>query len=314
MNQEYNLVGMIRVLIKWKKYLIGVPIAATLLVGVYSFLYMDDYYMSYATFYPVNLALNDRRTMFNVNATNPIDFYGSKEDVNRILSISQSRPLQSYLVHKYNLAAHYKIDTTSRYWKTKVSKTLEKNYKAIKTEQNAVELSIYDTDPAIAAAMVNEALMLIDSMNKSTIYEANKQQVKLFTKQMQEQKTKVETYADTLADLGERYHISVKAGANGIELVEGNDYKAVQRYKAILVSQRNSMTELNNGTNIMEHIQASVDAQTNSLSIVTPAVVADRKEKPVRSLICITVFMITLIVSVFGVFAIERIEVLRKEI
>jgi hypothetical protein len=39
--------------------------------------------------------------------------------------------------------------------KPRCSKNFEKNYEVKKTEREAVEISLYDTDPKIASAIVN---------------------------------------------------------------------------------------------------------------------------------------------------------------
>jgi capsular polysaccharide biosynthesis protein len=102
MDKEYNLLGVVRVLIKWKNHIAIATVAATLIAAAYTLFFMEDYYRSYATIYPINLAYNDRAAVFNLDH---VEYYGNKEDVNRILTICQSGPIEGYIIEKYNLAA-----------------------------------------------------------------------------------------------------------------------------------------------------------------------------------------------------------------
>ena len=311
MDNEYNLLGAIRVLLRWKNQILIATFAATILAGAYSWFFMDDYYKSYATLYPINLAYNDRSAIFNLEH---IDYYGSKEDVNRVLTISQSGPIEGYIIDKYHLVEHYKISNEKKYWKTKVQKEFESNYKSIKTDQGAVELSIYDTDPKMAVDIINDIINMSDSIFRSSVMVSKKQQLETFTKQIAERERMIQQYGDTLAILGKQSNIVVKAGFDKTDIIEGNDLHAVQVYKAIYAKQKNALIELNENSNIKEQIENSLQNDSKSLAVIDVPTIADRKEKPVRSLICLTVFLLTFVFSVFGALLVDQIQEIRKQL
>jgi len=311
MDNEYNLLGAIRVLLKWKNQILIATFGATILAGAYSWFFMDDYYKSYATLYPINLAYNDRSAIFNLEH---IDYYGSKEDVNRVLTISQSGPVEAYIIDKYHLADHYKINKEKKYWRTKVRKEFEDNYKSIKTDQAAVELSIFDTDPKMAADMINDIINMTDSIFRSSITISKKQQLETFTKQIAERERMIQKYGDTLAILGKQSNIVVKAGFDKTDIIEGSDLHAVQVYKAIYAKQKNALIELNENSNIKEQIENSLQNDSKSLAVIDVPTVADRKEKPVRWLLCVTVFLLTFVFSTFGALLVDQIQEIRKKL
>jgi uncharacterized protein involved in exopolysaccharide biosynthesis len=317
MDNEYNLLGAIRVLLRWRKQILIATVGATILAAAFSWFFMDDYYKSSATIYPINLAYSDRAAVFNLEH---VEYYGNKEDVNRVLVICQSGPIEGYIIDKYNLVDHYKINKNKKYWKTKVQKAFESNYKAIKTEEGAIELSIYDTDPAKAAAIINDIINEIDNIYRSNLTDSKKQQLVSFTKKMADEREAIEKYGDTLSLLGKQYNIVVHAGSGAgsrkadIDIVEGSDLKAVEKYKEIYARQKNTLIEYNVHSNIKGEIEISLQNDNKSIAIIDAPVVADQKEKPVRWLICLTTMLLTFVVSVFAALLVDQVQDIRRQL
>ena len=155
MDKEFNLIAAIRTILKWKKHILILTVASGIIAALFSVFVMDEWFLSWSTFYPTNQSLNDRSAIFNTDASTQVEYFGTKQDVNRILTIANSNPVIDYVIDSFHLAEHYQIEKTSNYWKTKVRKKFEKKYEAIKTEHEAVQVSLYDTDPKLAAAIVN---------------------------------------------------------------------------------------------------------------------------------------------------------------
>ena len=311
MDNDYNLLGVIRVLLKWKNQILIATLGAGILAAGYSWFFMDDYYKSYATLYPINLAYNDRAAIFNMEQ---IDYYGSKEDVNRVLTITQSGPIEDHIIDKYKLAEHYKISKEKKFWRTKVQKEFESNYRSIKTDQGAIELSLYDTDAKLAVDILNDIINLTDSIYRSSITLSKKQQLATFSKQLEDRARMIKEYGDTLAILGKQSNIVVKAGFDKTDLIEGSDLHAVQVYKAIYAKQKNALIELNENSNIKEQIENSLQNDSKSLAVIDVPVEADKKDKPVRSLICITAMLLTFVFTVFGALLVDQIQEIRKQL
>ncbi len=244
MDQEFNLVAAIRTLLKWKTPIAGLTLLAGIIAAIFSVFVMYEYYYSWSTFYPTNQYLNDRSMIFNSESTGgQVEYFGNKGDVNRALTIAKSAPIMEYIIDSFKLVEHYKIDRNEKYWKTKVIKKLEKNFKVIKTEQEAVEISLYDTDPKIASSAVNAVVEKVDELNKQQINESKLNLYNLIAGQIEEQQQKVEDFVDTLSFLSSKYNIKVSSGADGSVVVNGSDFKAVQQYKALLDKQENAIKE-----------------------------------------------------------------------
>ena len=315
MDKEFNLVAAIRIILKWKRPIIILTLVAGIVAGLFSVFVMDEYYFSWATFYPTNQYLGDRSVIFNSETTGgQLDYFGGKGDINRILTIANSEPVMNYIIDSFKLTQHYKIDTNKRYWRTKVRKEFDKNYEAIKTEKDAVQISDYDTDPKTAAAIVNAVMEKVDVLNKQHIQETKESLYKVLSTQIDEQQKKVNENANTLASMASEYNIRSTTAAGNTILVEGKDFKAVQEYKALLAKQENALKELNNRNNIKEQMEVAMKNNASSLFVIENAFAADRREKPVRSLVVLITMLITAFVSIIGVFLIEQIHDLKKQL
>lgn len=311
MDKDHNVVGVVRVLLKWKFQIIGLTIAATLLTAIYAFVALDDYYKSSTTLYPINMAFNDRAAIFN---SEHIEYYGGKDDLNRVMTIAQSAPVAEFIIKKYNLPKHYKLDTIQKHWKTKVRKTFDDNYKVIKTEQNAIDISILDTDPVMAADIITDVTQLTDSIYRGIELAAKRQQLEIFKERIISQQVRVDHYQDTLAYLESKYNIKVKSASDRTDIIEGSDNKAVQLYKTLYVLQKNAINEYNYRVNIKEQIENTLMNDNKCLAIIEAPSVADKKEKPMRSVIIITVALISFVVAILGALLFEQIEDIRKQL
>ena len=311
MDKEFNLIVAIRTILKWKKHILILTVASGIIAALFSVFVMDEWFLSSSTFYPVNQAAADRSAIFGAEVIDP---FGGKADVNRVITMANSIPVIDFVIDSFKLAEHYKVSKEKIYWRTIVRKKFEKKYEAIKTERDAIEISLYDTDPKIAAAIVNTVVHKVDELNKMNANATKQKVYKAVGEEVIKLQTNIDTYIDTLATLGEKYKIKVSSGADGTVIVDGNNYKAVQVYKTILTKQNNATREYNNLLNIRGQFEISMGNNETSLSVLETATPADRREKPVRSLVVLITVLLTAFVSVIGVLLIEQINEIKAQL
>jgi capsular polysaccharide biosynthesis protein len=314
MDKEFNLITAIRIILKWKNYILSLILISGISAAIFSVFVMDEWYLSWSTLYPTNQSLSDRSAIFNSEAGVQVEYFGNKTDVNRVLTIANSNPVIDFVIDSFKLAQHYDIDTNKRYWRTLVRKKFEKKYKAIKTEREAVEVSFYDTDPKLAANLVNAVITKIDLFNKLHVYESKQRVYDIIGTQVAKLQHSVGDYADTLAMIGQRYDIKVSSGSEATVIVNGSDYRAVELYKTIMARQNNATKELNNLINIRGQLEVSLQNNETSLYVLEEAVPADRRERPVRSLVVLITVLITAFVSVIGVLLIEQMREIKAQL
>src|ERR1041385_7325817 len=91
MDKEFNLITTIRIILKWKTPIVALTVLSGIAAAVFSVFVMDEYYLSWSTCYPTNQFLSDRSMIFNSeNTGGQIDYFGGKNDVNRLLTIANS--------------------------------------------------------------------------------------------------------------------------------------------------------------------------------------------------------------------------------
>jgi capsular polysaccharide biosynthesis protein len=79
MDKEFNLLAVIRIMLKWKMPIIITTIVAGVAAAIFSVYVMDEYYLSLSTFYPANQYVTDRSMIFNSeNTGGQIDYCGGK--------------------------------------------------------------------------------------------------------------------------------------------------------------------------------------------------------------------------------------------
>jgi hypothetical protein len=99
-----------------------------------------------AVFYPANLQLYDKQTLFNNKQV--YSSFGDDADEDRLISIAESDTLAREIVLKFDLINHYKIKSNdSGLALYKAVKEFSGNFDILKNDQGALELKIIDKVP-----------------------------------------------------------------------------------------------------------------------------------------------------------------------
>ena len=316
MDQTFNLVEMVRIFLKWKKPLIVVILLGALgSVGVAVML--PVYYKSVTTFYPTNPSMTDRQILFSQDTKeNYVEYFGTKKDVERVLTIAKSAQLSSFMIEKFSLFDHYGIDRENdAYPITAVYKEFSDNYAAIKTELAAVEITVFDTDPQMAADIANASAQRIDEVNKQMISKNKGQILTLFVDQKADKQKEVDLLTDSLAQIGEQYNIQVITSNDGeSHQYKGNSLQGVETYKVLHKIHENAVEEFTTLLLLLNQYQLSSQDETSSIQIVEAAYPAEKKSKPVRWLVCLAITMGVTFFSLIAVILIEKINEIRAEL
>ena len=154
-NQRDNLVGVLQTVWQWRKAIRNICIA-TFVATIAITLLLPNYYQSTTIFYPASPELANPELLFGTTSQ-VTEYYGTDRDLDRLAEIANSNELVDYMVKKFNLYEHYDIDSTSKEGPYKVRKRFRKLYLAQKNKNDALEISVEDTDPNLAAVMANAA-------------------------------------------------------------------------------------------------------------------------------------------------------------
>ena len=201
-----NLAGIIPVINHWKFLVLGLTLAALVISAIVSLLLPNEY-KSTTVFYP---------TRFIPTPSDPIaegdkmEFAATSEDIDRIITIGESQPLAEYIINKYQLYKDYgfeKMDDDES--KQGVFDSFNSNLKIVHNERDAVEVTFYSEDKAKAAAVANNIVSLIDSMNQQLSIENRSKLTSLYDRQVKFLNKEISEMQDSLARARKKYGIFV---------------------------------------------------------------------------------------------------------
>lgn len=205
MDQRDNLLGVFKSLYRWRKAIRNVC-AAALAGSIVVSLFLSNYYKSTTIFYPSNPELANPETMFGY-ASGIAQYFGNDRDLDRLDEIANSSELLDYLVRHFRLYEHYDIDSTDTEGPYKVRKRLLKLYSAQKNKNDAIELSVEDTDPLFAMEMANKARERVDEIAQRLIKNSQANILIAFENNVQHKITEINQLSDSLRILQARYSI-----------------------------------------------------------------------------------------------------------
>ncbi len=304
MNDSFNIIDLLKILGKWRRAIIIIT-SISLVGSIVVSLLMPEYYKSQTTFYASNPALTDRQTLFNTQGRgeSTIEYFGTKKDVDRVLSIAKSSYLSSYIIYKFDLFKHYDIDTANtKYYLTKVNKEFEANYSPIKTDLGGIEITILDTDPKMAADIANEIVRKIDEINKMMVLENKKKIIKMFNDEKERKEIRVSQLSDSLSSL------------RSLVKTNNGDNKISEKIQILKTRFDNTLDELNEISLLYEQHSLSTSEEISTLAVVEKAYSAEKKSKPIRWLIVVSSTFIALIFSIFCVIILEKYHQIKPEL
>ncbi|MCB0507678.1 MAG: hypothetical protein KDD21_05200 [Bacteroidetes bacterium] len=218
---------IIKVLFQWKKQILWFTIIAIIVSIIITMPFiMPPYYKSTQIFYLSNPQSTDRAALFNEKEGGGVGIFGGKEDVNRFLSILTSEQAAIELIQQFHLQKHYKIEAENKALEMFYTKReFAGNFKAIRNDLGALEVSILDTDAKMAADMVQYIVAYSDSVYRNLLTENKAIILGLLDKQIEEKKASLtgDTSVEELQKLTlirDQYKISSSNTFKTIYIVE----------------------------------------------------------------------------------------------
>ncbi len=213
MDSKENLLGVLETGFRWKKQILRV-LAVTLVGSVVITLLMSNYYKANTLFYAASQDLAKPAAVGPTPFTP--NYYGEGEDIDRILTIANSGELLDYLVHRFDLYQHYEIDTTKVKAPYLVRNALMSHYNVIQTKYDAIDLSIEDTDPELAAAMANAAREKIEDIGRRLVKSSMERQVTKYESMIGSKEKQILVIDSELKMLRDSYNIYYTGMGEGL--------------------------------------------------------------------------------------------------
>ncbi len=215
MNNRDNLVSVLASIYQWRKAIRNMMIV-TLLGSIAATLLLDNYYKATTIFYAASPELSNPELIFGYTSQ-VTQYFGSDRDLDRIAEIANSSEVIDYMVKRFHLYDHYDIDSTTQKGKYKIRERFMGLYAAQKNKNDAIELSVEDTDPKMAAEMANAARDKINDIGQRLIKNSQATLLLTFDENMNRKKRELIQLGDSLRDLQAFYGI-YNAGTQGEQI------------------------------------------------------------------------------------------------
>lgn len=200
-----NLLDVIKTLFRWRKWVIG----ACLVAGIGSAaiaLLLPEYFQASTTFFATSPDQTTPELLFGDGGLVP-QLYGNENDMDRILTIGESNDLIDFLLDSFRLAEHYDINTDSPRGQHNLRKTFRGYFELTKTKRDAIQLSIEDKDPELAAILARAARERINHLGQVLVKNSQEKSIATFEADIEAKGVKLKVLADTLEGLRKRYGI-----------------------------------------------------------------------------------------------------------
>jgi capsule polysaccharide export protein KpsE/RkpR len=314
MENFFNNFKLIKLVIKWRVHLLIVLLLSVSLSILFSCpWFIKPKYKSYAVLYPSNLQP-----------------YSNETSTELMLQLFNSDDIRDTLIKKFNLAEHYDIDISNKYYYTQLIRKFESNVNIRKTEYESVIIEILDTDPITACDMVNEMVNLFNKKARKLQKDKSEEVLAIAKDQLDIKQVQLDTLKRKLDELRKDYGIldytiqtkeaskayykSLGGGKNSTLIpgtvsamienlqTKGGDFIYLSSLYYAATDAYNKLKEN------YENALKDVTKQLTYTNYVSSPVPSDKKTYPVRWLIVLVSTVASMILALIVIMLLENIR------
>jgi len=283
MDNFFNNVRLLDIIIKWKYHLLAVAIGAILLAVLFSSpIFIQPLYKSYAVVYPSNISP-----------------YSDENETEQMMQMFESRDIRDSVIHKFNLAKHWRIDSTYEHFMSTMVFYWDQRVKIGKTPNEAVEIEVLDPDPQIACDMASAIIDYYNLKVRGLHKEKFGEVVENFRYIMAVKQRYVDSLSKEVTGLGTKYGI-LEYGGQTREVMrayfQNKGNSEVQKYKRNMEEHggeyQKDVQLMNSESNALTTMKLDADRalmdfnrKFTHANVLTNPFPADKKAFPVRWLI-----------------------------
>ena len=312
MKKLFDNTGLASILIKWWKHILVIAIVSLVLGILFSSpIFITPKYKSSAVVYPANISP-----------------YSDESETEQMLQLLQSKDIKDSVILKFDLARHYKVDSSFKYFYSTIYYEYGQSVSISKTPFESVEITVLDRDPVLANDMVNA---IIDFYNKKVRRMHNDKYlevIKMYDPIIAKKQAHIDSLKMRLQFLSTEYGL-IEYEAQAEEITRGY-LRTVTGASSNTINSREVMRLKENieqyGGELIEIVEAirneainfsllKVDYETalrfytdelTYANVVTPPYPADKKSYPVRWLIVTFTMLATIFLAIIIILIIER--------
>lgn len=304
----------------WKALLIIGVVTAALSFTFSTPRFIPPHYKSSVIMFPTSSNAVSQLVMAEGNYNEFLDVtqFGNDLHVEQMIQVLESRDIKDHIIEKFDLIKHYNIDTNQKYWKSKLYKYVGNNLTFSRTHNLAVQITVEDVDPQIAADIANEIADYYDVLKRRVIQQRSQEAYRILKNEMERIDSMTLVYTDSLSNIMARGVYDYETQSErfmqqyAIEIAKGNNAGAerlkkelenLEKWGPTYVSVRDRLFHLKEVQELMQakYQNASVDASYTlpQKFVVERAVASDKKCYPKKLVIMIVTTLCVLVFTVF---------------
>lgn len=326
---DFDSSNLLLFIFRWKKPLTILTLAAAALSAIFSApMFITPKFESTVIMFPTSTASISKSLLAKNNPSKEdLLSFGEEEQAEQLIQILNSDEIRSRVVKKFNLMAHYEIDTTDQYKQTKLFKEYESNITYKRTEFQSVRVDVLDTDQFLAAKIANDIAALVDSVKNRMqkerafkamrIAEAEYSEMKGYVKELEDSLNTlrgmgVNDYESMSERFNEAYAKAILEGKTGAAEKLAVKLRILSQYGGAYVSIRDMLEHEKEQLSHLraKYQEAKVDAEQTlpHKFIVNNAFPAEKKSYPIRWLIVLVSSISTLILALLAIIGYENLS------
>ena len=302
MDNNFNNLSLVQLVLKWKWHIIIITIAAALCGAIFSSsMFITPLYKSVAVAYPANISP-----------------YSDESETEQMLEIINSTSIMDSIVEKYDLWTDYKINKADQFAKTYMINEYRSKIKIGKTPYEAVSITVMDKDPFVACNIANDILKFYDQKVHNLHTQKVGEVVAMYERQLREKQNNIDSLKQRYTEISTTYGItdissqtrevtkSLLSGSAKASEMKDN----LEQYGADAVDlETKIIAEANTYSLIKKDYEQNLRFFNSHLTysnIVTEPFPADKKSFPVRWVVVALCGLGALLLSIVVIFVIEN--------
>ena len=284
-NYNFNSMDIIRFMFKHKWPIIIVTIIAAISSVIVSMTITPKFKSSVILYPKTQVSVSHALTTAElIDPDDHIMNFGDEEATEQLIQTLYSEEIRFKVIEKFDLFHHYDIDSEGEFPMTQLHEEFSDNIRFKRTEYQAVQIGVMDTDPQMAANIANEIAGLLDETLNKMQNEVAVGIFKVVVKEYDLLQTEISEIEESLKHtrISDPKYISLSE-----QLV--NENKRLSEIKSKLVEAR---------------VNANQDLPRKF--IVANAYAAEKKSYPVRWVICAIATISAFVFAVLMMLFIER--------
>ncbi|MCF8301688.1 MAG: hypothetical protein K9I94_00325 [Bacteroidales bacterium] len=191
MENYFNNLNLLKLVLKWKWHLVVIVIIAGILAVIFSGKqFITPKFKATAIVYPSN-----------------IEPYSDESETEQMLQWFNSKDIKDSVIDKFNLGDHYKIKPGNKYYRTVLLNEYKENVSISKTQYESVEIEVMDKNPEMAHKMVNAIIHFFNKKVRHIQTEKFEEMVEVNRKMLKLKEEELDSVKGRLRELSQRYEL-----------------------------------------------------------------------------------------------------------